>query len=200
MTSGGLLQTEDVIYEICVGEGCNESKFVVGSDGSGNIGNLTYCPDCYSKVSGKTSNATITCINEVTNATTTTCINVTPTLEASDKANNLLTKDYTKSSFDFDYRTAMFDHLVTIKANSEYYVTLQICDDKALSYKLVPNNWGRDEIKDADDSRIDEIASLKLQVQSLTAQILNQSSMPGLQPQQQNSNNAFAPPNKNSYH
>ena len=56
-----------------------------------------------------------------------------------------------------------------------------------------------DEIKDADQSRIDEIASLKLQVQSLTAQILNQSSMSGLQPQQENSNNAFAPPNKNSY-
>ena len=37
-------------YESCVGEGCNEGRFVVGSFGSGSDELLTYCGDCYSKV------------------------------------------------------------------------------------------------------------------------------------------------------
>ncbi len=40
--------------ESCIGVGCNEKQFVVGSVGTGSVGLFTYCADCYPNVSKKT--------------------------------------------------------------------------------------------------------------------------------------------------
>ncbi len=42
---------ETTRLESCVGEWCNEKKFVVGSIGTGSVGLFTYCADCYQNVS-----------------------------------------------------------------------------------------------------------------------------------------------------
>ena len=131
-------------YETCVGEGCNESKFVVGSAGCGNIGSLTYCPDCYLKVSKIDSE----------NGKKNQVINIKQTIETSDKVNDFFDKDNsltndsnTKMDFDFDDRTEMFNHFVAVNSRGKvYYVKLQISDDKALSYKMVHNKWGRSDL------------------------------------------------------
>ncbi len=38
---------ETIQFETCVGEGCHEKKIVVGSEGFGSVGLLTYCGDCF---------------------------------------------------------------------------------------------------------------------------------------------------------
>ena len=42
---------ETTRFESCVGEQCHEKQFIVGSAGTGNVGPLTYCADCYPNVS-----------------------------------------------------------------------------------------------------------------------------------------------------
>ena len=45
--SGSVGSSKENKMEICIGEKCNEKRFLVGSNGSGSIGLLTYCSDCY---------------------------------------------------------------------------------------------------------------------------------------------------------
>ena len=45
---------ETTRLESCIGVGCNEKQFVVGSVGIGSVGLFTYCADCYPNVSKNT--------------------------------------------------------------------------------------------------------------------------------------------------
>ena len=52
LNENGNLETTRL--ESCIGVGCNEKQFVVGSVGIGSVGLFTYCADCYPNVSKNT--------------------------------------------------------------------------------------------------------------------------------------------------
>jgi hypothetical protein len=119
-------------YECCVGEGCNEGRFIFGSFGSGSDGLLTYCADCYSKV--KNVSSIDDSISEIIAAT---IIIAEPTIETSNALLDLSKRDYTEMFVD---RNEMIEHLVLVNAkNVEYFAKLKISDTVELSYKMIPN-------------------------------------------------------------
>ena len=140
--------------ETCVEKGCHEKKFIAGSEGSGSIGLLTYCSDCYQSAFQKHA-STI----DSNGPPFPTSIHVDLTLadheikqaesDAIEVEVDLMSKDYGKKDDDgppYHNPKPLFEHLAAIKSTDNYSAEFLIntsdmqSETKSLNYKLLPRN------------------------------------------------------------
>jgi hypothetical protein len=136
---------ETARMESCVGEGCNEKQFVVGSIGTGSVGLFTYCADCYPNASktdigGESDDVVI--VPSVDLSRTDTDEN------EKQETNSLLQNDYDSEANDGPpYRNPklLFDHLSAVNSIDDYSSEFSIKTTsepatKNLTFKLLPKN------------------------------------------------------------
>ena len=138
--------------ETCVEKGCHhEKKFIAGSEGSGSIGPLTYCSDCYQSAFQKHAST----IDSVGPSPASIHVDLTladdeikqPESDAIEV--DLMSKDYGKKDDDgppYHNPKPLFEHLAAINSTDNYSAEFLIntsdmqSETKALNFKLLPRN------------------------------------------------------------